>query len=50
MAADLFAGIPADHLAGFHATIATVIARLRDTELTPHADAPALCAPPPQPQ
>ncbi|MEU8134924.1 MarR family winged helix-turn-helix transcriptional regulator [Streptodolium elevatio] len=49
MAAALFADIPADHLAGFHATIATIVTRLRGTELTPHADAAALCPTPQQP-
>lgn len=48
MAAALFADIPTDHLAGFHATITTVTARLRATELTRHPDTAALCPPPPQ--
>lgn len=49
MAAALFADIPADHLAGFHATIATVVTRLRATELAVHSEAATPCAAPPNP-
>lgn len=38
LAAELFADIPTEHLAGFAATIATIVERVHAIELTPHCE------------